>query len=548
MPRRLMIRFAVLAAAVALLLPASPATGASAGPVPEADSFERTPNLQPVGFGGKANPGSTAFISDLAFWGDKAYQGAYNGFGTFDISNPSNPVALDFTGCSGSQGDIVVWENILVRAWDGATTAPGSCDGQVVPTTFNGLHIFNLANPIDPVLVDNVPLPCGGTHTLTAVPDLENDRLLIYNGASNANCPWIEIIEIPLNNPTAAALIGVAPTGRSCHDNAVILGDANLVACAGGNGFTVLSIGGPRGGSLESPEQLYSKSIEGVSIGHAATFSWDGTILAFGHEPGGGTGPECTAEDANVKKTLFFYESHTGKELGQWILPRPQAETENCTLHNFNTIPSAAYNIMVMGNYQAGISVVDFTNPAQPREIAYADPAPLTPDANPASSAQDGGDWSTYWYDGYIYESDITRGLLVWQLLDRVTAGYQTLGHSNPQTQEFTIPFTGEVGTLRCAGKPITLFGSDGDDVLDGTAGRDVIATGNGNDVVVGKGGGDRICGGRGNDRLKGGGGNDRLRGQAGKDRIGGGPGNDVCKPGARSGRETNCERGITRR
>jgi hypothetical protein len=50
-----------------------------------------------------------------------------------------------------------------------------------------------------------------------------------------------------------------------------------------------------------------------------------------------------------------------------------------------------------------------------------------------------GGDWSTYWYNGFIYELDITRGLLVWNLSDRAVAGARTLDHLNPQTQEFVI-------------------------------------------------------------------------------------------------------------
>jgi hypothetical protein len=88
--------------------------------------------------------------------------------------------------------------------------------------------------------------------------------------------------------------------------------------------------------------------------------------------------------------------------------------------------------VLVAGNYQSGISVVDFSNPASAKEIAYADPAPLVPE-------QLGGDWSTYFYNGYIYESDITRGLTIWRLRDRAVYGYKTLPHMNPQTQEFSL-------------------------------------------------------------------------------------------------------------
>jgi hypothetical protein len=88
--------------------------------------------------------------------------------------------------------------------------------------------------------------------------------------------------------------------------------------------------------------------------------------------------------------------------------------------------------VLVSGNYQAGISVVDYTDPANAVEVAFADPAPLVP-------PQLGGDWSSYWYDGEIYESDITRGLLVWKLSGNTEAGAKKLRHLNPQTQEFTL-------------------------------------------------------------------------------------------------------------
>jgi hypothetical protein len=108
--------------------------------------------------------------------------------------------------------------------------------------------------------------------------------------------------------------------------------------------------------------------------------------------------------------------------------------TENCTWHNYNVVPTGKRYVLVSGNYQSGISVVDFSDPANAREIAYADPAPLS-----ETQLILGGDWSTYWYDGRIYESDITRGLLVWELSDRAIDGAGKLGHLNPQTQESTI-------------------------------------------------------------------------------------------------------------
>jgi hypothetical protein len=97
-------------------------------------------------------------------------------------------------------------------------------------------------------------------------------------------------------------------------------------------------------------------------------------------------------------------------------------------------VPTGKRYVLVSGNYQSGISVVDFTDPANAKEIAFADPAPLS-----ETSLILGGDWSTYWYNGMIYESDITRGFTTWSLSDKAVAGAQRLGHLNPQTQEFTI-------------------------------------------------------------------------------------------------------------
>jgi hypothetical protein len=127
-------------------------------------------------------------------------------------------------------------------------------------------------------------------------------------------------------------------------------------------------------------------------------------------------------------------QARTGALQGTWVLPRPQTATENCTLHNLNVVPTGNRDVLVHGSYQSGVGVVDFTDRTNAREIAYADPAPLSP-----TQLILGGDWSSYWYNGVIYESDITRGLMDWNLSDPAVAGARKLDHLNPQTQEFTI-------------------------------------------------------------------------------------------------------------
>ncbi|MGQ0604307.1 MAG: LVIVD repeat-containing protein [Anaerolineales bacterium] len=434
-------------------------------------TFTYTQNMHPMGFSARENT-VTPFTanSDIAFWGGFAYHGNYDGFRIVDISSPANPVeVLDYRDCFGNQGDVIVWGNILVRSWNSPAPAGATCDGQpVLPGVFGaweGLHVFDVSDPTDPDLVASIETECG-SHTATGVPDLANDRLLVYNSPSSGLCPGIDIVEVPLSDPADASYLRFEPSGRSCHDTGVILGDVKRAACAGGNGFTVWSLDAADGGSLEDPMQLYSRTVTGVTIGHSASFTWDGEVLIFGHEPGGGAGARCQATSSVTDRSLFFFEASTGTLLGTILHPRPQTNLENCTWHNYNIVPTDKRYVFVSGNYQSGISVVDFTDPANAYEAAYADPAPLVPTAL-------GGDWSTYWYDGRIYESDITRGLIVWNLSDNVVAGAMRFGHLNPQTQETSFPFKGTAFGLNKAAADqqgvVVLGESAPDDVSGGT-------------------------------------------------------------------------------
>jgi hypothetical protein len=423
-----------------------PVPGEPVGPVVE--SFAQSANMTPLGYSRREVPfsgaGSGALNSDLAFWGNYAYQGHYTGFRIIDISNPANPVQiLNYADCTGGQGDVVVWENLLIRSWDAPASSTARCAGELVGTGFEGLHIFDISNPAAPVLLKHLRMasnttPAGcGSHTATLVPDVARGNLYVYNSASSASCPGIDIVRVPLADPAAAVFVRREPAGRACHDTGVVLGDVNLVACAGGNGFSVFSIDPTlppnETGGIEDPVQLYSRSITGVSIGHSAAFTYDGEVIVFGHEPGGGGQARCQATSSEVDKSIFFFGARTGTLLGTFQHVRAQTNTENCTWHNYNIVPTNRGYAFVSGNYQAGISVVDFTNPAAAVEIAYADPAPLS-----NTSLVVGGDWATYWYNGHVYQSDIRRGLITWQLDDRLNGGIDLLTRLNPQTQEFS--------------------------------------------------------------------------------------------------------------
>jgi PA domain-containing protein/LVIVD repeat-containing protein len=594
-----------LVAALAVLAVGIVAAPLAASPdVPEVANWSKTANMTALGYSPRVLPdsgtGSSDFNSDLAFWGDKVYQGSYIGFRIIDVSKPSRPKELGrFDGClSGSQGDVAVWGNVLIRAWDSPAGSGGRFCGDVaVPQGQEGIHIFDVSDPANPDPLSFVSLPCG-THTLTLVPDTANGRVLIYSSASSASagCRGLSIVEVPLANPGAAsflrfepsgnplvgqpnrvivnapssaagtydasgaawhpeptpegvtapivtvngpdpsipgatpqqgcgpligfpagaiALIDRGPTGcgfllkaqnaeaagasaviiannvagpptamagdsheqliptvmisqadatllkaglpatgtvarapgaenvdRACHDTSVVLGDAMKVACSGGNGVSVWTLDPAKGGSLTDPELLYSFS-HGTSIGHTAAFTWDGKMIVFGHEPGGGTQAQCQASSSEFNKTIWFLDAETGMDMGHFVNPRPQGPTENCTWHNGTVVPLKYKNgqpryVWLSGNYQSGISAVDFSDPENPFEFAFVDPPANVNPANP-NAIHPGGDWSTYWYNGRIYESDMRRGLFIWRLDDSHVDTFLRTPHLNPQTAEFTI-------------------------------------------------------------------------------------------------------------
>jgi hypothetical protein len=456
---RRLARLIVLGALAALVVPSVAQAGHTTDP--------RTKNIHPLGhiiepavlggFGG-ANPD---IHTDIAFWGKLAIQGNWDGFNIRDISAPGHPTQVSRTFCDGNQGDVLVYRNIVVRSWNTPAGTPGAfgasdtCDGLPVPpgavpgVGFEGLHVFDISDLDNPELVAQIPLACG-SHTASAVPDVANGRLLVYSSpsahsATNPNppatCDWFDIVEVPLDEPGDASFLRAEPAEHTCHDIGVILGDVMRAACAGGTGFRVFSLGGAEGGSLTDPQFMHHVDVPGVTVGHSAAFSWDGQTIIFGHEPGGGVAAECEATDDPVKKSFFFYDTESGDFLGRWTLPRAQGPTENCTLHNYNVVPlRSGRDVLVSGNYQAGTWVVDFTDPANAETVAWSDPPPKPVPPGTPFCCDVTGAWSSYWYDGFIQESNIGEGLNIFRLSSKRTAGAIKLGHLNPQTQEFSLP------------------------------------------------------------------------------------------------------------
>jgi len=162
-----------------------------------------------------------------------------------------------------------------------------------------------------------------------------------------------------------------------------------------------------------NPKRVDAVNDPNYSYWHSASFSNDGSKVVFTDEWGGGLGARCRPNDPNKwgADAIFRLKDDKLSFANYYKLPAAQGDTENCVAHNGSLIPIPGRDIEVQAWYQGGISVMDFTDPANPFEIAYFDRGPIDPKVLVL-----GGDWSAYWYNGYIYGSEIARGLDVFQL------------------------------------------------------------------------------------------------------------------------------------
>ena len=469
-------RWVVLAVAVmvATLVPVSasaaddPRVGLAPGYFPwsEASSnielLDNTPRQAPF----DAAPGNFGFVnSDLAFTGNSAIVGSFNGFQVYDVSNPADPVLSGSFVCPGGQGDVSVFGNLLFMSVE-ETRGRIDCgtqgaSGTVNPDRFRGVRIFDISDLNNPVQLPGVQT-CRGSHTHTLVTDPDDPaNVYIYNSgtagvrsgaelagcvnANNTNTPvttgnpalWrIDVIKVPLAAPETAAIVsqpriftdpatgafnglqnvptqplhpsgtGYSPTPatNTCHDITAYPALGLAAGACAGNGI-LLDISDP-----VNPVRLDAVADPNFSYWHSATLSNDGSKVIFTDEWGGGTSARCRVTDQlNWGADAIFDIVDGQMEFRSYYkMPAVQTSQENCVAHNSSLVPVPGRDILVQAWYQGGLSVIDFSDSANPTEIAYYDRGPInTPSATGLNL---GGLWSTYWYNGTVFGSEIARG------------------------------------------------------------------------------------------------------------------------------------------
>jgi hypothetical protein len=402
-----------------------------------------------------------AFNSDLAFEDGYAYQGSYEGVTIWDVRDPSNPTLAGQIVCPGSQNDVTINDGILVTSTDSRRTNDG-CNSAATstptdPSTWEGLKVWDVRDPQQPALLKSVRTDCG-SHTHTVLP--EDDRLLVYVqsydvSGSNYRCAntgpnshdKISIVEIPTANPAAAEVIatpvlfpdggGDAITGTrrattGCHDITVYQKIGLAAGACTGQG-AIIDIR-----NAEEPKVLASVEDPNFAFWHSATISQDGKKVLFTDELGGGSGPECNptvGPNRGADAVYDISDPANPKFMSYFKIPRTQDNSENCVAHNGNAIPVPGRDILVQSWYQGGTSIIDWTDGKKIKELAWFDRGPWTSSERPNGGLA--GFWSTYYYNGFIYGSEIQRGFDVFKATGSEFSGAdrKRVGTLNAQTQ-----------------------------------------------------------------------------------------------------------------
>lgn len=493
-PLRWRRRAVAVAGALALGASLMTATAASAGDDPRVDLGPGLSDAEIAASGVELLdslplPAGFAINSDLAFTGDKAIVGSFSGFQVFDVSDPAAPVLETAFVCPGGQGDVSVYGDLLFMSVE-AANGRVDCSQDAAAARFNGVRIFDISDLSSPQQLPGVQL-CRGSHTHTLVTDPDDtENVYIYNSGTSgvrtdlAGCEnaalttepvtegnptqWrIDVIKVPLAAPETASVVSQpriftdpetgaynglqntlpgtqlhpsgsvyspTPNTNTCHDVTAFPELGLLAGACQGNGILV-DISDP-----VNPVRLDAVADPNFSYWHSATFNNDGTKVVFTDEWGGGTQARCQEIHKPEWGANALFEIVDGKfEFASYYkLPAPQTAQENCVAHNGSIIPVPGRDIMVQAWYQGGMSIFDFTDTAEPVEIAYLDRGPIN-----ANALTLGGYWSTYWYNGNVLGSEIARGFDAMALSETdamsaneiAAAGEIQLDQFNAQTQ-----------------------------------------------------------------------------------------------------------------
>lgn len=333
--------------------------------------------------------------TDIAFQGPFIYamqQGVDGGVHIFKRTlTKRGHIKLGFVPCPGEQNDVEVIEPGLIAIGYHSSTCG---------VTGGGIRLIDVSNPTKPDYLGSVTYEVG-SHTLTKYPG----KPLIYSSPNGlGDVQGTETI-IDVSDPDKPEIVAsYANRANSCHDLTFYFDkDKKLAFCPGSSRTEIWDVTDPL-----APVPISEIVNPAISYHHSAVATYDGKYLVIGDE--NTLADECEGGTTGALWTYDITNPATPTPVGYFGIGRGQTpgsagsdRNSYCTAHIFNFVPGTY--VMVASWYAAGINVIDFSDPANPVEIAHFF----------GSGEHYANYWSAYWYKGRIYANDRTRGLDVFR-------------------------------------------------------------------------------------------------------------------------------------
>ena len=316
-------------------------------------------------------------------------------------------------------------DSVLAGSQCGAGPVGKTPAGTYPDGAWEGLRIFDVSDPAAPAQVAAVYQDCG-SHTNTLLPSPDGRSMRVLNSSyplgdgptcgplgeaqgRKVNHGVVQVIDVPSDDPSQASELTELPvvypgdadgTYKPVSEHGIAAPLDDFLGCHDLSSFPKKGIVGAACGEqaqvwnideatglpdTENPAWAYDQP--NVDFWHSATFSWDGEVANFIDESFGDGCPTKTTKTGGVGPAkvwdtgnMYFFDTAGGDLLSEYRNPRPTNDDLGagerltyCSSHLGIPVPAKDRYLLVNAYYRGGSSVIDFTDPTDPEEIAYAD-------------------------------------------------------------------------------------------------------------------------------------------------------------------------------
>ena len=337
-----------------------------------------------------------------------------------------DPSVFDRDGNGRADTLVLYVDSVLAGPACGAMpVSKSTVTGRYPDGAWEGVRIFDISNPSAPVQIATVYQDCG-SHTNTLLPAPHGKSMYVLNSSyplgegptcgplgaeqgRKVNHGVIQVVEVPFRNPAAARELTELPvvypgdadgTYKPVTDHGIVAPLDDFLGCHDLSSFPALGIVGAacgeqaqvwnidrRTGLPDTAHPRWAYDQPNVDFWHSATFSWDGKIANFIDESFGDGCPTVTTKTGGLPGgpkvfetgNMFFFETKRGELLSEYRNPRQTNDNTSpttgkyCSSHLGIPVPARDRYLLVNAFYRGGSSVIDFSDPTKPREIAFAD-------------------------------------------------------------------------------------------------------------------------------------------------------------------------------